>query len=119
MINKLPIKVGDIIVNIEGMQKGSEEIIFTLSTGIKYKMYHDQDCCERVELEDVVGDFIDLLNSPLIISESSNNCGENEYQRYTYTYYKFATIKGYVDLRWYGISNGYYSERVDWELLND
>ena len=36
MLNELPIKVGDIIVNIEGMQKGSEEIIFTLSTGIKY-----------------------------------------------------------------------------------
>jgi len=120
MINELPIKVGDIIVNIEGMKKGSEQVIFTLSTGIKYKMYHDQDCCESVELEDVVGDFIDLLNSPLIISESSDNCGEyNDGNRYTYTYYKFATIKGYIDLRWYGISNGYYSESVDWELLND
>lgn len=119
MINELPIKVGDIIINIEGMEKASEEVIFTLSTGIKYKMYHEQDCCESVDLEDVVGNFVDLLNSPLITSEESTESRNDDRESYTYTYYKFATIKGYVDLRWYGWSTGYYCESVDWELLND
>jgi hypothetical protein len=81
----------------------------------RYIFYHSQDCCESVYIESIVGDLDDLVGSPLLLSEevSSDEGPLNEYEdSYTWTFYKFATIKGYVDVRWYGSSNGYYSESV-------
>lgn len=81
----------------------------------RYIFYHSQDCCESVYIESIVGDLDDLVGTPLLLSEevSSDDGPLNQYEEsYTWTFYKFATIKGYVDVRWYGSSNGYYSESV-------
>lgn len=69
-----------------------------------------------MSIEDVVGDWNDLIGSTLIMAEESTNCDnpKRDYEEsHTWTFYRFATVRGYVTLRWYGSSNGYYSERVD------
>ena len=108
---------GKTITKIEGMEKDSGCVEFFCSDGTKYIMYHEQDCCESVYLEDVCGDVKDLLNSPILLAEEVKNADGPALDKYdeswTWTFYKLATIKGTVTLRWYGASNGYYSEEVD------
>ena len=96
--------------------KEKETIVFIDSTdGKRYFMLHIQDCCEDVYIESIVGELKDLENTPIIGAEESSNCGNNRDGSYTWTFYKFRTAKGYVDIRWYGTSNGYYSESVSIE----
>jgi len=81
-----------------------------------FEMFHDQDCCEGVWIEDIEGELSYLENTPILEASVEQNfenpLQENE-ESFTWTFYKFRTIKGYVTIRWYGSSNGYYSEVVD------
>lgn len=102
--------------------KNDDELTFLTSEGRIFKMYHDQDCCESVSIEEIIGDLDDLLNSPILLAEEVSDADEEAKDRYddsfTWTFYKLSTIKGSVTIRWYGTSNGYYSESVDFEELD-
>lgn len=94
------------------------EIIFECKE-YTYIMYHEQDCCERVYVESVVGDITDLLESPILLAEEVTSNDPEASESATWTFYKLATRNGYVDIRWYGSSNGYYSERVHIKRINN
>jgi len=95
-----------------------DELIFIFSDGTAAKLYHEQDCCESVTIDDVNGDWNDLLNVPLLVAEErSGEYAAPEYaDSYTWTFYTFRSINGSVDMRWLGESNGYYSEGVDFAV---
>lgn len=116
---------GKTLTKIEGMEKYSGSVKFYCTDGSAYEMYHSQECCESVLIDDVCGDVNDLIGSEILVADEIIHEGENpegvevpEYQdSFTWTFYKLATSKGYVDLRWYGESNGYYSESVDFRQI--
>lgn len=98
---------------------GDDRIEFRTTDGKEYIMFHSQDCCESVHVEDISGEISDLLGSPILqAEESSNDTGPEGYkydyqpESMTWTFYRIATTKGQVVIRWLGTSNGYYSERV-------
>ncbi len=98
-----------------------QEIRFTTVTGEVYKLYHKQNCCESVTIDDICGDLNDLVGSVILMAEEQSNRGdEGDYgNTSTWTFYKFSTARGHVTIRWYGESNGYYSESVDFTIVTD
>lgn len=116
--------IGKTMVRVE--DQDGERIEFETTTGEVYALYHSQHCCESVTIEDINGDLSDLVGAPILTAEevtSEENPPNTDpelikYQEsFTWTFYKLATQKGHVTIRWYGSSNGYYSESVEFGRL--
>ena len=107
---------GKVVTKVEGAE-GNSHLNFYTNDGHKYSMYHEQNCCESVYVESIVGDLEDLVGEEILVAEESSgdtpaDSKAKPYESYTWTFYKLASRKGYVDIRWLGESNGYYSESV-------
>lgn len=118
--------VGKTFASIQGLNVGSERVLFATDAE-SYAMFHSQNCCESVKVEDVCGEPSDLIGVPILDASerSSSSASEDdpsegkkdEYDdSWTWTFYRLSTIKGTVVIRWYGTSNGYYSEDVEIEV---
>ena len=122
---KIDALLGKTLVDIT---QNDNSITFTTNEDESFMLCHEQDCCESVYIESIVGDLTDLIGNPILVAEEStsgemieNANFQNQYVKYegsfTWTFYKLATIKGYVDVRWFGSSNGFYSEAVDFKRI--
>lgn len=105
----------------------TDALIFCTTDDEFYALYYCPDCpgSSSCTIESITGDFSDLIGRPLRIAEEavSDEPPAGVHQEYvpesqTWTFYKLATVKGYVDIRWFGESNGYYSESVTFAKLN-
>lgn len=107
---------GEVISTVEGAEEGWETII-TTESGKAIKIYHEQDCCEHVEIEDsevddIVGGychFAGFVKGKTPPQEISAWTADSQ----TWSFLKIDTSKGSIWQRWLGESNGYYSESVD------
>lgn len=98
-------------------QTDNDEIHFKIQDGRHFKLHHEQDCCETVAIEDITGNLADLIGSPLLQAEENSNSDnpkpEDAEESHTWTFYRLATEKGSVVIRFYGSSNSYYSESAE------
>ena len=112
---------GKTITVIDGAEEGSEATVFTCGDGSSYRMYHIQECCENVRLEEVVGDPKALVGQKVLAAfESTNRDGDPRHpwsESWTWTFYTIRTMKHTVVFRWLGESSGYYSESVDFRQV--
>lgn len=115
-------KIEDLIgQTVSTILQQKDELRFLLVDGRELVMSHIPDCCETVTIDDICGDLMDLTGSPILMAEEVTSNDDPDgveikdayRESFTWTFYKLATVKGYVTIRWYGASNGYYSERVD------
>ena len=126
MLAKFSDLVGQTITAIK-VDEYKSAIDFTLSNGEIYSLYHAQECCENVAIEDICGNLDDLINSPILLAEklpmlmllkslpkkTIRITGMNVRNGPSINWLPF---KGYVTIRWYGESNGYYSTSVSWGM---
>lgn len=94
-----------------------DAILFKRDGQTIFTLMHDQDCCEYVTIDDITGDLKDLENTPILEAKETNQEGKVQNSldsnSCTWSFYDIRTIKGSVTIRFYGESNGYYSETAD------
>lgn len=116
---------------LKSAERFDDKLIFKTVDDEVVVFYHYQDCCESVYIEDICGDLSDLVGSPLLEAEIATSTEVEEPTEIKtdakteeiefdeeWTFYKFATLKGSVVVRWYGSSNGWYSTRVSMDIRN-
>ena len=106
-----------------------DRVVFTLESGERYQLQHEQNCCEVVHIVDICGWLSDLTEGPILLAEAVSNYDvtpegapvQDTYgnDSFTWTFYKLATNKGAVTFRWYGTSNGCYAEDAQFRLYKE
>ena len=114
--------IGKRVLAVNGLKKGSEAVDFLLSDGSIFEMAYHQDCCASCDILDLDCEPADFIDQEILHAEEVSNEIDPEPEgrgdeSHTWTFVKFTTPKGHFMVRWYGESNGYYSESPSFTLL--
>lgn len=102
--------------------EADEWVALVLETGEIYVAFHEQDCCEHVwitdygDIESAVGEHLMQLGS---VSSDGGEELPDDQGSHTWTFVNVRTDKDAYQLRFYGTSNGYYSEDAQWYRLTN
>lgn len=114
--------VGETLTHID-VDETKNEIMLTTTSNKRIRIYHDQDCCESVRIEDTEGNWHDLIGKVIIeASEDVRPAGDpppKSPDSWTRTDLRFRVDGATVICRWIGESNGYYSESVHIKDITD
>ena len=111
-----PVKelIGETLTHIDADESG-DTIRMETASGKVITLYHFQDCCESVRIEDTQGNWHDLIGKVIVGAEKRDGQFGEPYEAdsWTRTEFTFKVDDATVISRWIGESNGYYSESVD------
>ena len=92
--------------------------LFITTDRASFRMRHDGECCEQVELIDGLDDLRGLVGETVVVAAKAVSDGGAAPKDFTdqgcseWTFYMLRTANGDATLRWFGSSNGYYSTDV-------
>lgn len=109
--------IGEILTHIDVDESG-DQIRMETASGKVITLYHAQDCCESVRIEDTQGNWHDLIGKVIVeANKREGNFGKPyDAESWMRTEFTFKVDDATVISRWIGESNGYYSESVDIEV---
>lgn len=116
--------IGEVLESIDYSSNDDDIILFRTKSGKTFQMYHQQDCCENVHMEDLQGNWADLVGKVVRdVTVDSGDLGEPPSDSYndsfTRTHFRFVVDDATVISKWIGTSNGYYSEEVSFKELKN
>ena len=96
--------------------RDGNEIHLYANNGLTFSLGNPRDA----EIEDICGELVDLVGSPITMAEeeSWDDDPSDDYSRLAWYYYKFATVKGYVTIR-FECTDGYYASYAQLTFVSD
>lgn len=115
-------------LTLSKISESNNRVNFETTDGREFLMYHDQDCCESVNIHDIDGDLQELVGYPIVQVVEDIQRHSNEWpndvekpqwmgESFTWTTFVFRTQNKAVRIRWYGESNGWYGEEVSFKEI--